>query len=443
MNIKKTLVSLFLLGLGTYGMAQVNVDVNLNIKHSVDGISDFGRERHMTIHSSPLETDWIGEEDKLDYLINDLHVFFGRDNGSATWKFKATTQDPARPNMPNVEQMKGLGTWLKGEYESNTKVHQYYKNGGMIMGTNPHPTYPTLSWNGDGNTTEGWAPQNVETSAEWMEVYLDNFFSKGDGAPGEPMPKYWEVINEPDMIMMTGSMTCTSQEKLWEYHNLVATKVKARLGAKAPKIGGMTWGLHDLYNQDGVSRYGQDHYDQWLSAESKPVYHAMMDSEVAKYRANDWYQWDVMWQGFIDACGANMDFHSVHIYDWPSWSADNINIRAGGHTEAMLDLLEWYDNFKFGKKKDVLLSEYGAVSNYIDKPTLDTKRRDWENLKPFNSMLMQFLERPSQIILSMPFTPIKAEWGDYKNAAGVVTNRYPYTMMNKDASGKWQWTEFV
>ena len=217
-----------------------------------DGISDFGRERHMTIHSSPLETDWIGEEDKLDYLINDLHVFFGRDNGSATWKFKATTQDPARPNMPNVEQMKGLGTWLKGEYESNTKVHQYYKNGGMIMGTNPHPTYPTLSWNGDGNTTEGWAPQNVETSAEWMEVYLDNFFSKGDGAPGEPMPKYWEVINEPDMIMMTGSMTCTSQEKLWEYHNLVATKVKARLGAKAPKIGGMTWGLHDLYNQDGV-----------------------------------------------------------------------------------------------------------------------------------------------------------------------------------------------
>ena len=119
---------------------------------------------------------------------------------------------------------------------------------------------------------------------------------------------------------------------------------------------------------------------------------------------------------FMDATGANMDFHSIHIYDWPKWEAVSNSIRAGGHTEAMLDMIEWYDNYKFGTKKEVVISEYGAVSAYIDKPGLDPKRRDWENLKPFNSMLMQFLERPSQVVLSMPFTPIKAEWGDYLNA---------------------------
>ena len=184
-------------------------------------------------------------------------------------------------------------------------------------------------------------------------------------------------------------------------------------------------------------------YDQWLNATSMPIYHNMIDSKVNATRASSWYQWDVMWQGFMDATGANMDFHSIHIYDWPKWEAPSNSIRAGGHTEAMLDMIEWYDRYKTGAKKDIVVSEYGAVSGYINNPGLDPKRRDWENLKPFNSMLMQFLERPSQVVLSMPFTPIKAEWGDYLNADGSLMSRYPYTMMDKDASGQWQWSEFI
>ena len=44
--------------------------------------------------------------------------------------------------------------------------------------------------------------------------------------------------------------------------------------------------------------------------------------------------------------------------------------------------------------------------------------------KPFSSMLMQFLERPDYIVKTMPFTPIKAEWGDVKAANGsyVITS---------------------
>ena len=101
-------------------------------------------------------------------------------------------------------------------------------------------------------------------------------------------------------------------------------------------------------------------------------------------------------------------FYSIHIYDWPTWETTGSAIRAGGHTEAMLDMMEWYDLKKFGKRKPVIVSEYGAVSNYIDKPTLDPDRRDWENLKPFSQMLLQFLERPDYIVKTMPFTPIKA-----------------------------------
>ncbi|WP_298532767.1 Ig-like domain-containing protein [uncultured Algibacter sp.] len=424
----------------------IEIDVNLNIEHSVDGISDFSRERHINVHSTPTENDWIGEEDKLHYLIQDLDVYFGRDNGSSTWKFKLTPQDASRPAKADLDWMVTEGNRLKTLYETERLAHQYKNKGHMIMGTNPHPLYPTLSWNGDGVTDTGWQPYDVDTSAEWVVQYLDKYFAQNNGDSGEPLPTYWEVVNEIDMLMMTGVMTCTSQEKIWEYHNLVAEGIKQRLGSKAPKIGGMTWGLHDFYKPDGISRYDQNYLDQYLEGDGIAIWHNMMDTEVVSTKNSPWYQWDVMWQGFIDAAGSNMDFYGIHVYDWPKWESPNgsYSFRTGGHTEAMLDILEWYDIYKLGTKKDIVLSEYGAVTGYQqNKPNIDPKRRDWENLKPFNSMLMQFLERPSHVVHTVPFTPIKAEWGDWKDGQGNVTNRYPYTLMDKDSGGNWQWSEFI
>ncbi len=440
---KLLLLFVFLLLTVELSYAQnIKVDVNLNIKHSVEGVSDFGRDRHMTVHATPTETDWVGDEDKLDYLINDLDVYFGRDNGSATWKFRDTPEDPNRAAKPDISGMQERADYLKNIYDGEVLAHQYENKGAMIMGTNPLPTYPTLNWFDAGSTWHGWQPQTVETSAEWVTEYLDRYFKKNNGESGEPLPAYWEVINEPDMLMMTGQMMCTSQEKIWEYHNLVAASVKQRMGAKAPKIGGMTWGLHDLYLPDGLSRFAENHYDQWLTTESFPIYHAMIDSDVNTSRAQNWYQWDVMWQGFIDNCGVNMDFYGVHIYDWPDIAGKNNGVlRTGGQVEATLDMLEWYDNFKFSAKKDIVISEFGAVSSALDN--ISYERRAWENLRPFNAMFMQFLERPSHIVLSMPFCPIKAEWGDIRDANGNLIKRYQATLMDKDTNGDWQWNDFI
>ncbi|ANQ52855.2 carbohydrate-binding protein [Flammeovirga sp. MY04] len=449
---RRVFTLLLLLTCGVITQAQdVNVDVNVNFKHSVNGASEFNREDYMTIHGTAFETDWDGEEDKLDYLLNDLDTYFGRDNGSATWKFSATEEDPNRPNWPSIDHMKSLGGWLKGEYEKDFNTHQYEKRSKeMILGTNPHPTYPTLSWNGDGTTWTGWQPYDVDVSAEWVVNYLDYFFRKADGEPGEPLPYYWEVINEPDMPMMTGHMTCTSQEKIWEYHNLVALGIRERFGANnpnRPKVGGMTWGLHDFHLRDGISRYDENYLDQWLEGDGYDIYHNMMDSEANNYRDEPWYQWDIMWQGFIDTCGENMDFYSIHIYDWPGWAINNNDApsatRAGGHTEAMLDILEWYDLYKTGTRKEMIVSEFGAVNgtyNDNNRPGVyDQKRIDWECLKPFNSMFMQFLERPDYITKSMPFTPVKAVWGDIPDQ----NLRYPYAMMHPDANGNWEWSEYI
>ena len=82
-------------------LAQTNVSVNWNMKHSVNGVSDFNREKHITLHSALGEPDWNGEYDKMNYLMNDLDVYFGRDNGSSTWKFKATPMTKEAVEYPD------------------------------------------------------------------------------------------------------------------------------------------------------------------------------------------------------------------------------------------------------------------------------------------------------------------------------------------------------
>lgn len=168
MKLNKLLLLLVSISLGNLCYGQdVKVDINLNMKHSVEGVSDFGRERHMTIHSSPTESDWKGEEDKLDYLINDLGVYFGRETGSATWKMQAVEEDPNNAGWPYETQMIQHGLGLRQWSDSNdfASIRQYRsKSNNMILGINDtSPMYPNLSWfTGFGKGKDGWFVKDVD-----------------------------------------------------------------------------------------------------------------------------------------------------------------------------------------------------------------------------------------------------------------------------------------
>ncbi|QQY82005.1 Ig-like domain-containing protein [Tamlana sp. s12] len=478
---KSALASTFTL-IGMSLFAQVDVDVNLNMKHSVDGESRFGRERRMTIHSSLPEGDWTGHEDKLNYLINDLDVYFGRETGSATWKMHYVEEDPNKPGWANEEQMAVHGNGLKQWYESEDFAdrHQYEGKSHMIMGVNDHtPMYPNLSWHpGFGKGAGGWFVKDTDAAADWVAKYLANYYAQTPGQIGEKLPTYWEIYNEPDMNYMNPSfgMIVSSMEKNWEYHKLVAQEVRAKLGANAPKIGGMCLGQLDFYKQDGIpSRTdGQFWYDN-SSAEANLLYDNMLSGvgsgipnpgvgkavwpKAWENRTKDWWQWDYMYQGFIDYTGADMDFYGVHLYDWPQEDPqrDKANTRSGGHVEAMLDLMEWYDNELFGQKKDIIMSEFGTVnSGMINKPAWRDGKRDWLYIKPFNQMMMQFLERPSHVVYSMPFAPVKAVWGAHFEGNNVVrydgaTLMEPKGSWTGDSStwtmneptGGWEWSGII
>ncbi|GFE79235.1 hypothetical protein GCM10011487_12350 [Steroidobacter agaridevorans] len=441
----------------------VAVDVNLNMKHSVNGVSDFGRDRHIIVHTNLTEPDWQGEEDKMTYLFRTLDAYMGRDNGTASWIFAATEQDPARPGRPDHEQMADFGGWVRSQYSAQNPFLLSFRDRAqnMIMGTNPHPTYPTLCyyahcWAGSEPASGGngkWLTRDIETSAEWVGQYLDQFFAKYATDSGASLPKYWEVVNEPDMLLNTGQFMMSSWEDIFQYHNLVAQEVRSRLGSKAPLIGGMTWGLHDLPDRDLGTRFKQHGYTDAFyrpeDVEARAYAREQTSSSYWGLGDNNWFQWDVIWKGFIDTAGQNMDFYSVHLYDWPNWAVGGGSVtRTGGAVEATLDLLQWYNVKKFGTTKPVVLSEYGSVNGaYIERGyTIDAARREWEDLKPFSSMLMQFLERPDQVVRSMPFTPIKATWGDWD-----ANRPYPYKMMNRKLDTcnadrtqcQWEWSSYI
>ncbi|UZO80381.1 T9SS type A sorting domain-containing protein [Aquimarina sp. ERC-38] len=445
------------------GIAQnVEVDVNVDIKHSVNGVSDFGRERHITIHSNLYEGDWEGEMDKAKYLIDDLDAYFGRDNGNASFLFGFTPADPDRRNKHDRDSLSNMLGFWRGFFEDRlvdeNRVQFKDKIQSMIMGTNPHPTYPTLSYRHPSGSTWGrangtiWIPQDIETSAEWVVQYMDEFFSTEDNNE-MPLPKYWEVINEPDFVLNTGQFMMSSWEDIFEYHNLVAKGVKEKLGSKAPKIGGMTWGLHDLFRRDGFSRFKNVDYPKNFYGNT-PGDQVAIDYAISQVdkpsffvdRAQPWFQWDVIWKGFMDTAGKNMDFYAVHLYDWPTYDNNGGVTRRGGHVEATLEMLEWYDVSKNGaeNRKPVVISEYGGVNGSWDFKPHDT-RYDWEIMKPFSAMLMQFLERPDYIELTMPFTPTKAQWGDTDtNGDGTPEYRYQYKMLrDDDGDGEWEWSDYI
>ena len=147
--------------------------------------------------------------DKMDELMNGMDAYFGRDNGIANFQFTTTRNDSVvhggtgKPDTFSVAAMSNASLAFKRLYANNytDRLPYEYRQKGMIMGTIPHPTYPTLDWNPPGFTIyDHWQPKNITTSAAWAEQFLDEFFRESWDAGSEagmPLPKYWEVIMSP------------------------------------------------------------------------------------------------------------------------------------------------------------------------------------------------------------------------------------------------------
>ncbi len=355
--------------IGSLKAQTITVDVNLNVKHQSGNVSEFERSKFITVHSTLGDRDWDSDAQRKQFL-NDFDVYLGRDNGSLPWFYSQTGEDPAKPGWPSIAQMQIEGDKQIQNYANDASMHEleFRAQNSMIGGQ--AVLYPTGNRVVDPvtNNSQAYTPRldDFEPLAEYYAQSLLLRYGSG-GATGEPKPAMVEVMNEP---FVHADDIPTTREKISELHNAVAKRI------------------HELSPETLVGGYTAAH---------------------PSFEAGDFNLWKNNWKLFMDIAGENMDFFSVHLYDFVG-DNDNGNpqYRSGSNVEAILDMISAYSFIKFGEVKPLNISEYGAFYPGTAGPY--SHELDWANVRSFSSMQMQFLERQQEILVAMPFLLHKASW---------------------------------
>jgi agarase len=402
---------IFLFLIQCHVSAQVKVEVNIDVNHQVGDETSFNRIKWMNVHSSQSSSVWNDVEDKLEYLVNDLDVYFGRETGHITSNAKRVNEDPVRPGYADPDHIKTRGDADKISYAKKTNRHGYEK-GNFIIAGQQLPLFP----NGNNPTNGGWYYSTTDTasepfgtaSGEFCAEYFNNFFGNG-GTSGFPMPRYFEIMNEPVWHFVDGNHDGGGTvEKVFKFHKTVADIVHDKVPGL--QIGGYGTAFPDF--DDG----------------------------------GDLADWNERWGPFIKDYGSSFDFYSIHLYDRPIQNGEVIEqFRKGGRNEATFDMMEHYSMLNYNELKPFFMTEYGGqLWGMNDQDRLWRPHNDWRRIEAFNAMLMQFLERPNNIISAIPFVMPKAEWG-YDSAKDIP---YRCRLLRKanepnEYSGEWVWTEYI
>ncbi|MGL6260262.1 hypothetical protein [Vibrio sp. WXL103] len=376
------------LGLATvllsgYAVASSPVYVDLNVKHEVGGISEFDRSKYIVMHSTITEPDWRGEETKLQYLLEDLDVYFGRDNGVLPGNARQVEQDPNRPGYADPESIAKLGEnrRLNIYGKQLAKHHQYDDRFDVMVGGQINQF-----WIGNHKGKGGWSFKNTDAVGEFMGRFINEYYrEEGEGPEkGQKRPKYVEILNEPlyELVTVHGHDPIDT----FIYHNEVAESFRKHVKDESVMIGGYT---------TAFPWFDERNFDRW--------------EERMKL--------------FIDTSGEHMDFMSIHLYDFGYLSRNNgeVNFR-GGRIEATMDMMEQYQHLQLGEVKPFMISEYGGRDHKTEQETWST-RNDWQTMKSFSPMMIQLMAKPDQILKAIPFSLTKARWH------GEEGRNYPWRLM--------------
>ncbi|WP_105101538.1 agarase [Microbulbifer pacificus] len=411
----------------------VKIDFNLNMRHTVGGESKFDRRKFITVHASNTENDWFGsnsqsagapndDPDLMTSFLEGYDVYFGRDTGGMKWQLSQLPEDGTRPGFIDEGAASTNGGNARWNYTEGTTANaalarkHEHRATDMIVGGQQHPYWP----NGD-DVGMGWSFSQTDTEEEplgtavghYMANYLYEYFNRGSNdSYGQPKPVFLEVMNEPlyDLVDYPKNKDAgTTPEDVFKFHNAVANEVRA-------------------------------YRDQWGLASHDNVLIGGYTVAFPDFEKDNFNRWEERDKLFIDIAGANMDFLSVHFYDFPAFQGTR-QLRRGSNVEATFDMLEQYSIMVTGERKPFVVSEIGAtVHSMMNDPW--SPERDGYKLRALNGLTMNMLERPDQILKSIPFVTIKAEWG---------RTEVPYTnrlMRQKfEAAGEtgdaWIYTELV
>ncbi len=359
--------------------AQTTVEMNIDTRHKVGDVDSFDRPKFINFHATHTESYWDkgnAFENLRDELLVKYDVYLGRDTGGLKGTLNSATEDPNRPGFVDPAYLEEMGQKKREAYAKKTNIHEYEDYSNLILCNQFHPFYP------DGKETKnGWAlstentPENPfgTASGEYYGRYVKESYGVG-GTTGERKPRWMEIINEPlwDIYDMRGAPK-SSMRMLWEFHKNVA--IAARKFTPDIPIGGYVTAFPNFEEQN---------FDRWR----------------------------IRWREFMDIAGEEMDFWSVHLYDFPIYGNGGSvkKLRKGSNMEATMDMIEQYSQMKFGRVKPLMVSEYGAQTHGLNG-TPWSSYRDWLKISSMNSMMMQFMARANNINIAMPFYMLRSDWG--------------------------------
>ncbi len=364
-------------------IAQDTLDINVHVKHSVNGYSEFDRSRHIIFHDDLNGNEWDSDQQKYD-LFEQYDVYYGRNNGNIVWEYNNTREDPNKPGWPDLNHLKSRGAASISSHANDVGVHRLENRYANMMIGGQESMYP----HGQATSREGLVYADYEATAEFYGQYIKEFFGEG-GTSGRPKPRFFEVMNEP---FVKANKLGTTREGIAELHNVVANRVREL----APDV--------------MVGGYSAAH---------------------PAFEASDFNHWRNNWKMFIDVAGENMDFFSFHLYDNAPEGTSNMDAmtyRTGSNIQAIMDMINHYSYLKLGETKPFSISEYGWLCSGCEDNTPYDPKEDWYNLRSFNSMLLQILERQDQVVHSIPFFLLKANWA---KPAGAEYNGYQARLMRE------------
>lgn len=391
----------------------LTVDVNFNMKHQTGNSSSFDRSKFITLHASINDNEWPSAEIR-DKFFNDYDVYLGRSNGSLPWLL-SKLKNTAGNGKISLSEAQKQGQEAKDNYKNkylqdpvNIKaLEERSKNmmhgGQMVM-------YPLgeqgVACNVNPCNSNEWL-SGYEALGEYFSAYLTHYFGEG-GESGQPKPTLIEVVNEPFYSAAKHQTTAANISKM---HAVVAKKVNE--AHPDVLVGGYTAAWPGLEI---------DNFDYFRNT----------------------------WKTFIDNAGKESGFYSIHIYD--DFRDNKVQYRSGANMEAILDLIDQYSIIKIGERKPWAISELGFFSPTLSHKQPYTKERDWWNIRSFSSMTLSLMDKPDQVLYSMPFVILKALWAgpDGIDAEG---NRYGSRLfiledeldgsVNVQDNGKWIYSDYV
>lgn len=360
----------------TWGQSQITVDFNTS--KSYGNITNLDRGKFFNMHATAKSFD----KNELAYLKK-LGVGFGRTFGA-----------------PTVGNKSIQGLMSKGQHMKNIEKsrNNYQKFNNTPINFSRDLIYTSHPTSKHGRYGFEWKGINADYTKEvdYVVTEFKELYGKSDGEI--PLPKYYEPLNEPFVHTkdIKGAKAEDVRLEMSRFHKALAI------------------GLHKEVPELKVGGFSS----AWPSVELW-----------------DFRHWEERMKLFMDVAGAEMDFLSYHIYDGKNVTGGD-SFRTGSNAEAIMDLVDAYGAIKWGQPKPIVFSEHG-MTRPDWKGTPYSELRDWKNIRSYNHQIMQFMDRPDQILKVVSFITGKAKW--FKTPRN---HPYPWVILKK-VNGKYEWTHLI